>query len=107
MALAARPAGGSDADSAGSAMTSRGRFGAMPRPSCSGRWKALISAPDSVVGTAAQGSSCAAATALQASITRPPPTASSAAAGRGCSSQAVSASEAASGTGPGGTWTTA
>ena len=86
--LAASSAGGCDAASAGSKITTAGRTrgvrSSIPR-AC--RWPRVISAPESVVGTAiartlvpgvaAQDVSPAAASAFATSTTRPPPSATS------------------------------
>ena len=77
-ALAASSGSGCEADSAGSLTTTRGRtVGARWSDPRARRWMRVISAPDSVVGTAI--ATCvppeAAASALAVSTTRPPPSA--------------------------------
>ena len=77
IALAVSCAGGCEAMSAGSAITSDGRTRRAPATPFGVRWKGVSSAPESVVGIAAQGPPRAPAIALAVSITRPPPSATS------------------------------
>ena len=77
MALAASASGGCEAIRSGSAITSAGRTRRAPATSLGVRWKGVSSAPESVVGIAAQTPPRAPAIALAVSITRPPPSATS------------------------------
>src|SRR4051794_22211150 len=101
MALAASPGIGAEAISAGSAITSDGLTRRSLATPAGSRWIGVISAPDSVVGTAAQLRPSAHAIALAESITRPPPSAT-----RSRPSTAVRTAAAATGTSPGGTSST-
>ena len=68
---------GCEAISAGSATTSDGRTRVNWSTPSGIRWKRVIGAPESVVGTAATGSPSAPPIAFAESITRPPPSATS------------------------------
>ena len=103
-ALAARPAGGWDAESAGSLTTIAGRTRGVPAEMpAAWRCTPVISAADSVVGiAAARRPGRAAASALAVSTTRPPPSpATSSPSTRSRRSPAIAS------TWPCGTWCTA